>query len=82
VNDRHDASIHANRLCRAAAAVDVAAVQLKKLHKLDLSQLTFVGESLTALRKEVGNTAAVLGEWRGFTHLVCLSLHRSACSLG
>lgn len=37
-------------------------LQLKKLHKLDLSQLTFVGESLTALRKEVGNTAAVLGE--------------------
>lgn len=37
-------------------------LQLKKLHKLDLSQLQFVGESLTTLRKEVGNTAAVLGE--------------------
>jgi hypothetical protein len=35
--------------------------QLKKLHKLDLSQLQFVGESLSALRQEVGNTAAVLG---------------------
>jgi hypothetical protein len=40
-------------------------LQLKKLHKLDLSQLHFVGESLTALRKEVGNTAAVLGEYLG-----------------
>jgi hypothetical protein len=55
-------------------------VQLKKLHKLDLSQLTFVGESLTALRKEVGNTAAVLGEWRGPQTTRVSFMHCSACS--
>lgn len=37
-------------------------LQVKQLHKLDLSKLSFVGNSLTALRSEVGNTAAVLGE--------------------
>jgi hypothetical protein len=36
-------------------------LQLKRLHKLDLSQLQFVGEALTLLRQEVGNNAAVLG---------------------
>uniref|UniRef100_A0A383V4C4 Uroporphyrinogen decarboxylase n=1 Tax=Tetradesmus obliquus TaxID=3088 RepID=A0A383V4C4_TETOB len=35
--------------------------QLKQLHKLDLSQLQFVGESLKLLRQEVGDQAAVLG---------------------
>ncbi len=33
----------------------------KKLHKLDLSGLGFITESLKLLRKEVGNEAAVLG---------------------
>lgn len=66
-------------LCVALVLV-CCCVQLKKLHKLDLSQLTFVGESLTALRKEVGNTAAVLGEWRG-PHTTRVSfMHCSACS--
>jgi uroporphyrinogen decarboxylase len=37
-------------------------LQLKQLHKLDLSQLQFVGESLKLLRQEVGGNAAVLGE--------------------
>jgi hypothetical protein len=37
-------------------------LQLKQLHKLDLSQLQFVGESLKLLRQEVGDSAAVLGE--------------------
>jgi uroporphyrinogen decarboxylase len=37
-------------------------LQLKQLHKLDLSQLQFVGESLKLLRQEVGDAAAVLGE--------------------
>lgn len=48
--------------------------QLKKLHKLDLSGLQFVGESLTTLRQEVGNTAAVLGfvgsPWTLATYIV------------
>ena len=35
--------------------------QLDKLHPLDLDKLSFVGEVLQALRKEVGNQAAVLG---------------------
>jgi len=35
--------------------------QLDKLHPLDLDKLSFVGEVLQALRKEVGNKAAVLG---------------------
>lgn len=35
--------------------------QLDKLHALDLDKLSFVGEVLQALRKEVGNKAAVLG---------------------
>ena len=34
---------------------------LKDLHSIDLSQLTFVGESLSLLKKEVGGNAAVLG---------------------
>jgi hypothetical protein len=49
-------------LCCAVLCCAVLPLQLKKLHKLDMSQLQFVGESLTALRKEVGNTAAVLGK--------------------
>jgi hypothetical protein len=48
--------------CCAALCYAVQWLQLKKLHKLDMSQLQFVGESLTALRKEVDNTAAVLGK--------------------
>eukprot|EP00879_Flechtneria_rotunda_P000868 GHRR01000995.1.p1 GENE.GHRR01000995.1~~GHRR01000995.1.p1 ORF type:complete len:400 (+),score=178.35 GHRR01000995.1:293-1492(+) len=48
--------------------------QLKQLHKLDLSQLQFVGESLSILRQEVGNTAAVLGfvgsPWTLATYIV------------
>ena len=28
-------------------------LQMKQLHEIDLSQLSFVGEALTALRKEV-----------------------------
>ncbi|HEY9725364.1 MAG TPA: uroporphyrinogen decarboxylase [Chroococcales cyanobacterium] len=35
--------------------------QLDKLHPLDLDKLSFVGDVLQALRKEVGNEAAVLG---------------------
>lgn len=34
---------------------------LKDLHPIDLSQLTFVGESLSLLKKEVAGDAAVLG---------------------
>ena len=48
--------------------------QLKQLHALDLSKLTFVGEALTALRGEVGGAAAVLGfvgsPWTLATYLV------------
>jgi hypothetical protein len=69
-------------LCCAAPCCAVLCrvlLQLKKLHKLDLSQLHFVGESLTALRKEVGNTAAVLGELSisGFFCLVCRRLFQT-----
>jgi len=39
----------------------VFVLQLKQLHKLDLSGLQFVGDSLKQLRQEVGSTAAVLG---------------------
>ncbi|GAB4186832.1 MAG: uroporphyrinogen decarboxylase [Coleofasciculaceae cyanobacterium] len=35
--------------------------QLDKLHPLELEKLSFVGEILQALRREVGNDAAVLG---------------------
>jgi uroporphyrinogen decarboxylase len=35
--------------------------QLDKLHPLELEKLSFVGEILQALRREVGNEAAVLG---------------------
>jgi uroporphyrinogen decarboxylase len=35
--------------------------QLDKLHSLELEKLSFVGEILQALRREVGNEAAVLG---------------------
>ncbi len=35
--------------------------QIDNLHSLDLEKLTFVGEILQTLRKEVGNTATVLG---------------------
>eukprot|EP00891_Asterochloris_glomerata_P002777 jgi/Astpho2/2777/fgenesh1_pm.00050_%23_18_t len=35
--------------------------QIKQLHEIDLGQLSFVGEALTALRKEVRGQAAVLG---------------------
>jgi len=35
--------------------------QIDGLHPLELEQLTFVGEILQALRREVGNQAAVLG---------------------
>lgn len=49
-------------------------VQLSQLHSIDLSQLHFVGEALSALRSEVGNTAAVLGfvgsPWTLATYIV------------
>lgn len=35
--------------------------QVKNLHAIDCSKLQFVGDSLTALRQQVGNQAAVLG---------------------
>jgi uroporphyrinogen decarboxylase len=35
--------------------------QLKQLHAIDLQQLSFVGESLGLIRKEVAGRAAVLG---------------------
>lgn len=35
--------------------------QLSQLHNIDLSQLSFVGESLSILKKEVAGQAAVLG---------------------
>jgi uroporphyrinogen decarboxylase len=48
--------------------------QLKQLHALDLSKLTFVGDALRALRAEVGGAAAVLGfvgsPWTLATYLV------------
>lgn len=48
--------------------------QLAKLHTLDLGCLGFVGESLRALRAEVGDAAAVLGfvgsPWTLATYLV------------
>ncbi|GBG00641.1 uroporphyrinogen decarboxylase [Raphidocelis subcapitata] len=48
--------------------------QLSQLHALDLSQLTFVGDALGALRSEVGGAAAVLGfvgsPWTLATYLV------------
>jgi hypothetical protein len=47
----------------ASAGYCCCCLQLKQLHKLDLSQLQFVGESLKLLRQEVGGNAAVLGEW-------------------
>jgi uroporphyrinogen decarboxylase len=51
-----------------------AAAQLSQLHELDLSRLSFVGDALTALRSEVGGSAAVLGfvgsPWTLATYLV------------
>jgi hypothetical protein len=48
--------------------------QLSKMHALDLSKLSFVGEALSALRAEVGPAAAVLGfvgsPWTLATYLV------------
>ena len=38
-----------------------SAEQLKQLYAIDLEQLSFVGESLAALRKEVAGQSAVLG---------------------
>ena len=47
---------------------------LKMMHALDLDMLPFVGESLGILRKEVGDTAAVLGfvgaPWTLATYIV------------
>ena len=47
---------------------------LKMMHALDLDMLPFVGESLSILRKEVGDTAAVLGfvgaPWTLATYIV------------
>jgi len=47
---------------------------LKMLHALDLDMLPFVGEALRDLRKEVGNSAAVLGfvgaPWTLATYIV------------
>ena len=47
---------------------------LKSLHELDLDMLPFVGEALTELRKEVGDSAAVLGfvgaPWTLATYIV------------
>ena len=50
------------------------AAGLKMMHALDLDMLPFVGESLGILRKEVGDTAAVLGfvgaPWTLATYIV------------
>lgn len=47
---------------------------VKTLHEIDLNQLSFVGESLSLLKKEVGGQAAVLGfvgcPWTMATYVV------------
>lgn len=47
---------------------------MRTLHPLDLSRLSFVGEALSTLRSEVGDTAAVLGfvgsPWTLATYIV------------
>lgn len=49
-------------------------LQVKQLHKLDLSRLQFVGEALSTLRKEMKGQAAVVGfigsPWTLATYLI------------
>eukprot|EP00963_Diacronema_lutheri_P008941 scaffold776_cov347-Pavlova_lutheri.AAC.139 len=51
-----------------------SADQLSKLREIDLEQLSFVGEALATLRREVGDAAAVLGfvgsPWTLATYIV------------
>ena len=56
-------SIHASCISRVqhlllSAPLDLCTLQMKQLHEIDLSQLSFVGEALTALRKEVRGQVA------------------------